>query len=121
MLYIAIIFTVLIVYFLYMRYVPVRGIPCVDQKRLNQEVVKLDVRDYAISAKENIANSIPIPVAYLKRHHHQIPNRKIYVIASDTIEKNMGIRFLKQRKYKIAGYTIVNSTCRCKKWFEKFV
>lgn len=115
MLIISMLSVLLIGTLLYTRYFPVKGVPCVDQKTLSHKKVKLDVREYNLAAKEGIANSISLPVAYLKRHHEQIPTDQIYLIASDKVEKNIGIRILKQRGHQVAGYTIINAKCRCRK------
>lgn len=112
---------VVLSYIVFVRYFPVKGIPCVALNKMQEDVIKLDVRDYNEAAKHSIGNAITIPVAYLKRHYEEIPNQRIYLIASDPVEKNIGIRILQQRNYNIVGYTIINSNCPCKKWFAKLV
>lgn len=98
---------------IYSRYVPVFGVPCLGSEFLNNDVKILDVRDYNQSYKNPIKNSINIPVAYLKRNYHEISNSTIIVVASDTLEKNISIRFLKKKGVNVLGYTFSN--CSCKK------
>ncbi|WP_222599410.1 hypothetical protein [Aquibacillus kalidii] len=103
----------LCLYFLYSRYVPVKGIPCIDaNSHSEQKKVKLDIRDYNIAAKQMVDDSIVMPIAYLKRYHHEIPGKEIHVIASDHMEKNLGIRFLHNKGFKVVGYTLTNCICK---------
>lgn len=109
-------------YMLYLRYYPVRGIPCIDELKLDAEKTStmLDIRDYNTSYKETVKKgSIFIPIAYLKRYHHEIPSKYIYLIASDKIEKNLGIRILTQKGYQVIGYKLTN--CRCKNKIRNLV
>ncbi|GGM25811.1 hypothetical protein GCM10011351_09360 [Paraliobacillus quinghaiensis] len=103
-------------YMLYLRYYPVKGVPCIDKDKLEvrNKSVTLDIRDYNTSAKETVDNSVFMPVAYLNRYHHEIPSKYIYLIASDKIERNLGIRILKHKGYQVIGYKITNCTCKDK-------
>ncbi|WP_162632558.1 sulfurtransferase [Paraliobacillus zengyii] len=107
---------VIIGYMLYARYYPVKGVPCMDEKESKGKnaSITLDIRDYNTSSKESLNDSIFIPIAYLKRYHHEIPSKYIYLIASDKIEKNLGIRLLSQRGYQVIGYKLANCNCKDK-------
>lgn len=90
------------------RYIPVRGI---DQHDLYIEDAKiLDVRDYNDSYLDEIPGALNIPVAYLKRYFNEIPKDKIFIVASDTIEKNISVRFLRRKGFNVVGYTFINNT-----------
>lgn len=98
----------------YRRYYPVRGVPCVDYRdeSINSLTI-LDLRDY--NEKTNhypIANSFHIPFAYLKRHVYEIPDKPIHVIASDEVGKNLGIRFLRSRGFKVKSYSMADCPCK---------
>lgn len=103
-------------YMIYVRYYPIKGIPCIDMNQLSNETkkVKLDIRDYNTSSKNAITDAVSLPVAYLKRHYTQIPSKQIYLIASDKIERNLAIRMLKQKGFQVMGYTITGCGCQGK-------
>ncbi|MRH45071.1 sulfurtransferase [Aquibacillus halophilus] len=105
--------TSIALYLIYLRYVPIKGIPCVDIKsnQMEQSNLKLDIRDYNSSAKQEIQGSVVMPVAYLKRYYRDIPVNEVHVIASDRIEKNLGIRFLRNKGFKVIGYSLTNCNC----------
>ncbi|MBM7622064.1 rhodanese-related sulfurtransferase [Bacillus tianshenii] len=103
----------IIAFFIYLRYVPVQGVPCIASVFQDKDVKILDVRDYNQSYKSPVKNSINIPVAYLKRNYHELADSKIIVVASDSLEKNISIRFLKTKGINVLGYTFTN--CPCKK------
>ncbi|MDP4084114.1 MAG: hypothetical protein Q8934_05800 [Bacillota bacterium] len=94
--------------FAYKRYIPVFGISAVLENKLENDSVLLDLRDYQTSYNKPIKGSINIPFAYLKRYYKEIPNKKILILASDTIEKNLAIRFLLRRGFSISGFMILN-------------
>ncbi|MEO2076235.1 MAG: sulfurtransferase [Bacillus sp. (in: firmicutes)] len=98
----------LIIFSIYQRYVPVRGISPVQNFTDNGEFVLLDLRDYQTTSKEEIPNAVNIPYAYLKRYYKEIPNKKLLIIASDSIEKNLAIRFLRKRNFSIQGFMILD-------------
>ncbi|CQR47082.1 hypothetical protein BN1058_01371 [Paraliobacillus sp. PM-2] len=104
-----------IIYMIYVRYYPIKGIPCMDMNQLSKvtKKVKLDIRDYNTSAKNTVTDSVLLPIAYLRRHHNEIPSKQIYLIASDKIERNLAARMLKQKGFQIMGYTI--TSCDCEK------
>lgn len=98
--------------FIYGRYVPVWGVSCIDSLNSDVDSLKIvDVRDYNVSYKDPIQGSVNIPVAYLKRNFHELSHSKIIVVASNHLEKNISIRFLRNRGFKIMGYTLTDCTC----------
>lgn len=107
-------------YLLYTRYFPVRGVKCVNKTELKNKATIVDLRDYSESAKEVVIGAIALPIAYIKRHHHGLPQREIYVVASDRVERNIGIRLLQRSGHRVAGYSIINDPCRCKKYLAEF-
>lgn len=74
-----------------------------------EQVTIIDLRDYNLSIHSPIFEAINIPIAYLNRNFKDIPKDKIHVIASGSLEKNVGIRFLRYKGYKVVGYTIINN------------
>jgi rhodanese-related sulfurtransferase len=69
----------------------------------------IDVRDYNDSYKEPISGAVNIPIAYLNRYYSEIPNVDLYIVASDKIEKNMGVRILRKKGFQIIGCAIKNN------------
>jgi len=108
---------ILIVMAYFSRYIPTIGVRCVDSNTCKQNDVHfVDVRDYNQSYKQPIKEATNIPTAYLRRFYKEIPNGKIVVIASDLIEKNLSVRFLKRKGFDVIGYSITN--CKCKEKFN---
>ncbi|NPC93752.1 hypothetical protein HOO54_16295 [Bacillus sp. WMMC1349] len=101
-----IVIQILIFEFIYNRYIPVRGVQCI--KTLNADAIIVDVRDYNQSYKDPFRTAINIPIAYLKRNYHEISSSKVYVVASDNLEKNMSIRFLRKKGFEVLGYTLTD-------------
>jgi rhodanese-related sulfurtransferase len=102
--------------FIYKRYVPVFGISPVPEIIKSEDLVLLDLRDYQSTSKDSIPNAINIPYAYLKRYYREIPSKRILVVATDMIEKNLAIRFLRKRKFVIHGFIIFNDKGSEKRW-----
>jgi rhodanese-related sulfurtransferase len=91
------------------RYFPVLGLKCMKWGEFeikNQNINVIDVRDYNVSYKNPIPGAINIPIAYLNRYYSEIPKVDLYIVASDTIEKNIGIRLLRSKGYQIVGCSI---------------
>lgn len=109
-----------IIYTCYYRYVPVRGVKCIQYHKLDCVKVKVDLRDYNDSAKETIDQAIALPVAYIKRFHHELPKEPLNVIASNVVERNIGIRLLKRYGYEVAGYLLIDKRCCCKNQLTNF-
>ena len=79
-----------------------------EWSQLNNDRRKIiDLRDYNVSSESPIDGAMNIPIAYLNRSIREIPNEELHVIASDQLEKNIGIRYLRQKGYQVVGYTIV--------------
>lgn len=49
-----------------------------------------------------------IPIAYLNRFCHELPNCDLIVLASNTLEKNIGVRLLSKKGFRVSGYTIIS-------------
>lgn len=101
----------LLSYHLYRRYFPVCDVPCTDLTKHGNVIV--DIRDYSSSAKNPINGAITIPFAYLNRYNHEIPSKEVHLVASDSLEKNVGIRYLRKKGFRVVGYTLTD--CHCEK------
>ncbi|MCM3571393.1 hypothetical protein [Neobacillus mesonae] len=108
--------TIIILYFLYKRYFPVFGVQYIHFNDLELDPIKIiDVRDYNELSGTPIEGTINIPIAYLKRNNNEIINSDLHLVASNLLEKNIGIRFLRKKGYKVLGYTIIKpNTLSCK-------
>ncbi|MGD6801750.1 hypothetical protein FZC79_11620 [Rossellomorea vietnamensis] len=92
---------------LYNRYFPVRGVQCSTEIPTETEsILILDVRDYNQSSANPIPHAVNLPVAYINRNWDDVAATRIHVAASTPLEKNMSIRMLKRKGYKVAGYTL---------------
>jgi len=103
-----VIFVLFIIYVIYVfiqRYVPVYNTSYMGafQNAQNAFTV-IDLRDYIIAAHSPVKGAYEIPLAHLKRHTDQIPNNKIVVVASDPVEKNIGVRMLKRKGFDVVGF-----------------
>ncbi|MDX8367413.1 sulfurtransferase [Cytobacillus sp. IB215665] len=113
--YLLMIILISLTYLFYTRYFPIIGVRCVDVKRCDNHQEKftlVDIRDYNVSHKFPYKNAVNVPIAYLKRNYNDLPKNDVHIIASDKIEKNMGIRFLRSKGYKIISYTMTDCTCK---------
>ncbi|WP_069203047.1 sulfurtransferase [Bacillus testis] len=113
MTYIFIFIGLAILFLLYSRYMPVAGVRCKSLKAIMQEPAKVvvDLRDYNVSSRSPLNGTINIPVAYIKRHYHDIPNKQVHVVATDRIEKNMGIRLLRKEGIQVVSYSLEGCPC----------
>jgi rhodanese-related sulfurtransferase len=108
MIYLILTFLVILV-ILYKRYFPVLGVKCSQLEELDLTKLEIiDVRDYNESYKNPIEGAMNIPIAYLKRHINEIPHTDLHLVVSSLLEKNVGIRALKQKEYRIVGYSFVS-------------
>lgn len=99
--------------FFFLRYLPVWGVYCKSLLDIDEnDISVLDVRDYNQSYKDSHALTINIPVAYLKRYFHEIPNKKIHIVASNELEKNISIRILRKKGFFVESYSLTNCDCR---------
>ncbi|WP_230128828.1 sulfurtransferase [Bacillus sp. CECT 9360] len=99
--------------FIYKRYYPIKNIPCMDKDNMlkNHGMTILDIRDY--NEPTSNRHSLNIPYAYLARFYKEIPHGKIHVLASNRLELNLGVRFLKRKGINVASYELID--CPCKK------
>ncbi|WP_062356858.1 rhodanese-like domain-containing protein [Bacillus kwashiorkori] len=114
MVYISIFIMSIVSYILYVRYVPVMNVLCkkLDSKYCQEvEFVVLDIRDYQEAAKQKIDKTITIPFAYLKRYAHEIPKKPIHLICANSLERNIGTRFLRRRGFQIISCTLTEKDC----------
>jgi rhodanese-related sulfurtransferase len=100
---------IVILVILYKRYFPVLGVKCSQLEEVDLTILEiLDVRDYNESYKNPIEGALNIPIAYLKRHINEIPQKDLHLVVSSLLEKNVGVRALKQKGYRIVGYSYVS-------------
>ncbi|RFU64684.1 sulfurtransferase [Peribacillus glennii] len=94
---------------IYRRYVPVPGVPSrvPEYSDSAQKVAIVDLRDYHISAKNPVGGAMPLPVAYLKREIGGITSKNVHLIVSDKLERNLGIRMMRENGFKVTAYTCV--------------
>ena len=88
----------------YKRYCPVRGIPYIKESCIKNHLLVLDIRDY--NETEKGSPSLTIPYAYLKRYDQEIPRTSLHVVASDQLELNLGLRYLKAKGFKVASCSL---------------
>jgi rhodanese-related sulfurtransferase len=103
------IFIILLVIFVFKRYVPVYGVSAILDHEMVEDIFLLDLRNYQSAFNEPIPGATNIPYAYLKRYYREIPQKKLLILASDSTEKNLAIRFLLKRKYQIFGFKNLDS------------
>ncbi|SET35957.1 hypothetical protein SAMN05216389_109160 [Oceanobacillus limi] len=104
---------ILLLYFLYRRYIPVFGLTNLGKKRpikASNGAILLDVRAYNISCNNRPDMVMCLPLAYFNRYYKEIPNEPVILVASNGMEKNLASRFLKNKGYNVIGYYLVNKT-----------
>ncbi|KOO46164.1 rhodanese-like domain-containing protein [Priestia koreensis] len=95
----------LVIALFYQRYVPVQGVRKVDSVDCEQSGISLvDVRHFNEITKQPCPSAIHIPLAYLERHHSDIPLREVVVIVNDRISRNLSVRRLKKLGFDVRGY-----------------
>lgn len=100
--------SIFIIYVLYQRYVPVRGIKCINSlSSVDKNKAIIDVRDFQDSSKDNIQGSVAIPLAYLKRSAQEVANKEIIVIVDHEILLNLSVRLLRKQGFKVIGVYFV--------------
>ncbi|MGE8205960.1 hypothetical protein ACQKP0_15520 [Heyndrickxia sp. NPDC080065] len=92
----------------YKRYYPVCDVDSVLIDHVCDKINVIDIRDYNISYNNPIDGSINIPVAYLKRFINEIPNNDVHIVVSNLLERNVGVRLLRQFEFNVMGYTILD-------------
>lgn len=94
---------------IFRRYAPVYGLQHIHLEQLGSETaIIIDLRDYNESYLNTVSEAINIPIAYLNRYYHEIPKKDLYIVASNNIEKNIGVRFLRKKGFRVLGYSIKN-------------
>ncbi|MEC3885314.1 rhodanese [Halobacillus sp. HZG1] len=103
--------------FILHRYLPASHVKKMDMSEVTSEdgmVVPVDTRDYQTSSQDKLGQAVCLPLAYLERHHQDIPQRPIVLICSDEVEKNLAARLLKRKGYEVIGYTIPTQQQECR-------
>ncbi|PMC39148.1 hypothetical protein CJ195_04200 [Bacillus sp. UMB0899] len=88
-----------------------KNVPCVEVENHDQSSQIVDVRDYNNLSTMIVSNAIVIPIPYLKRYYHEIPTKKVHLIAGSQLEKNIGVRFLQKNGFDVTGYSLAECTC----------
>jgi len=101
----------LIGYHLVQRLIWNKNVPCVDVQHHDQSSQIVDVRDYNNLSEMTVSGAIVIPIPYLKRYYHEIPSKKVHLIAGNQLEKNIGVRFLQKNGFDVTGYSLAECTC----------
>ncbi|MGN9863446.1 sulfurtransferase [Bacillus swezeyi] len=112
-----------IIFYAYRRYDPVKGIPCINRDELESlDRTILDIRHYHDTSNYSDAAILHIPYAYLKRFYLDIPQDKIHIIARDRVELNLGVRFLKRKGIHVHSYELAKCKCtnQSKKGFLRY-
>lgn len=92
---------------LYRRLWPVRGISFIQESHfVKDDLMVIDITDYRDAKNEGYKQYINIPYAYLKRNYQEIPPVNIHVIATDRLELNLGLRYLKAKGFEVASYSL---------------
>lgn len=114
MFYTGIALTIIFSRMLFKRYFPIWGIPCISYfSDINYDNrVILDTRNYNESIHELVPESIQIPYAYLARYYHEIPDKPIHLIANNTLDRNLSIRFLRAKGFEIKSYSLIQCICK---------
>nr|WP_111922920.1 sulfurtransferase [Priestia endophytica] len=111
--YFIILFLILIILTVYRRYYPVKDIHCINKENLeDQNIAILDIRNYHDVTPYSNHHILNIPYEYLKRFYLEIPLEKIHIIATDRIELNLGVRFLRRKGICIYSYELATCTCK---------
>lgn len=119
MILLLLVLSLLIAIIIYKRYVPVKGVPCIEGAFMDKNTITLDIRDYNEAGNDLTQDSLQIPYAYLRRFNNEIPNGNIHVIASDRLELNMGLRFLIRKGFTVISYEIADFPCKQKGGLEQ--
>lgn len=113
---------ILMLLFFMNRYWPVHGVKRMDVNEIGQDTILLDARDYQTSSRDRVGDAYCIPLSYLNRHHTDLPNKKVVLIVSDQVERNLCTRLLRKKGYEVIGYTVADQMtsyhavpCMCEK------
>lgn len=113
MIYTGITLTIIFIRILFRRHFPIFGIPSIlNLSHLNHHNgVMLDTRNYNDNSYDRVPGSIQIPYAYLARYYHEIPKEPIHLIVNNTLDRNLSVRFLREKGFEIKRYTLPQGTC----------
>jgi hypothetical protein len=103
---ITIIAVLFVVYSMFYRYFPVKGIHCIPPEKIiiDNNLTLLDVRDYNVSSSDTVTNALNIPYAYLKRYYREVSGKSIVLIVSDPLLLNVSVRYLRRKNIQVVGY-----------------
>lgn len=89
-----------------LRYVPVKGLKEISVQEVGpmKPYLIVDVRQFQTAHHSPVQGSLNMPLAYLTRHFRDITQREVVIIASDKVEVNMSVKFLKRKGYIVHGY-----------------
>jgi hypothetical protein len=94
---------------LYRRYIPVTGVKAKKEyPTVTESIEILDVRDYNKSFNDPVPLAVNLPIAYIKRNWNELSGTPLHVIASTKVEKNLSIRLLRRKGYRVTGYTLTD-------------
>ncbi|WP_276019689.1 sulfurtransferase [Bacillus mexicanus] len=109
---VAILLVLILIYTIYRRYYPVKGIFCVNKEEIEAlDMTILDIRHYNDVTNRSDDMTLHIPYAYLKRFYLEIPRDRIHIIARDRVELHLGVRFLKRKGILVNSYEL--AACKC--------
>ncbi|MCG3086427.1 hypothetical protein [Sporosarcina cyprini] len=95
---------------LYERIAPISGASCVDEPP--EQTAIIDVRDYQLADHEPFEQAVNIPFAYLKRNLEMIPGKQVHIIADNSLNRNLSIRYLRRKGYGVTSYTLTECPCK---------
>lgn len=102
--------SIIILVIIYKRYFSVLCVKYFQLGELDLSNVKiLDIRDYYESYKNPIEGSLNIPLGYIKRNINEITHTDLHLVVSSLLEKNVGTRILRQKGYRVVGYSFVSN------------
>jgi len=106
------------IYHVYVRYVPVCGIPAISLQQLSsmkkENVAVVDLREYNETTALPVQTAIPLPLSYFKRNYQQLPCKDVIVVTSDSITTNLGVRKLKRYGFRVKGVCCVEQQVQTK-------
>lgn len=107
---VAIVLLMIILRFLYSRYIPIYHVKEMDITEVvnKKDIVILDIRDFNVSYKDPIEGAVNVPLSYLNRNFNKVKKNSVFVVSSDIVGKNLAVRLLKRNEYEVIGYTIRN-------------
>lgn len=75
----------------------------------------MDTRDYQVSSKEACDGTLLLPLAYLRRYYPNISSTRVVLICADKVERNLAVRFLERKGFKVEGFYVPQETNRLSK------